>query len=99
MAAVMNKKKFENLFQLTDNSPLIIFRIVFGFLLCWQFTTALVSGSVYRDFIQPPFTFNYIGFDFLQPLPGSGMYFYFALMVLLALMIMLGAWYRFTMIF
>ena len=99
MTAVMNKKKFKNLFQLTDNSPLIIFRIVFGFLLCWQFGTAFLSGSVNRDFIQPPFTFNYIDFDFLQPLPGSGMYFYFALMVLLGLMIMLGAWYRFTMIF
>ena len=98
MTAVMNKKSFKNLFQLTDNSPLIIFRIVFGFLLCWQFATALLSGSVNRDFIQPPFTFNYIDFDFLQPLPRSGMYFYFALMVLLGLMIMLGAWYRFAMI-
>jgi vitamin K-dependent gamma-carboxylase len=91
--------KFSNkFFQQTDNSPLIIFRIAFGFLLCYQFLYALLSGSVYRDFIQPPFTFNYIGFDFLQPLPGNGMYYYVSLMVVLAIMIMIGAWYRISMI-
>ena len=91
-----NMKFFKNFFQQTGNSPLIIFRIAFGFLLGYQFLYALLSGSVYRDYIQPPFTFNYIGFDFLQPLPGNGMYYYVALMILLAFMIMIGAWYRIT---
>lgn len=84
------------LFKEVDSSPLIAFRIIFGFLLLYHISHALLSGTVYYDFIQPPFTFNFIGFDFLQPLPGAGMYFYFGLMALLALMIMLGAWYRFS---
>lgn len=82
------------LFKPVDNSALIIFRILFGALLCYQFSDQLFSGVIYRNFIKPPFTFNYIGFDFLQPLPGNGMYVYVALMILLALMIMIGAWYR-----
>src|SRR6476661_6225392 len=91
-AAVINR-----LFKEVDNSPLIAFRIIFGALLFYHISDALLNGSVYKNFIQPPFTFNFIGFDFLQPLPGQGMYFYFGLMALLALMIMLGAWYRLSM--
>lgn len=87
-------KFFENLFKPTGNSALIIFRIVFGFLLCCHILYALLNGIIYADFIKPPFTFTYIGFEWLQPLPGKGMYYYAGLMALLALMIMLGAWYR-----
>ena len=90
-------KFFKKLLQPVDNSALIIFRIAFGCLLFYQFLYALLNGDIYRNFIQPPFTFNYIGFDFLQPLPGTGMYFYVGLMVLLAFMIIVGAWYRFAM--
>jgi len=57
----------------------------------------MLSGKLYENFIQPPFTFTYIGFEFLQPLPGNGMYGYFGLMCLLALMIMTGAFYRIAM--
>jgi vitamin K-dependent gamma-carboxylase len=85
------------LFKEVDNSPLIAFRILLGFLLFYHILAALSNGTVYKNFIEPPFTFNFIGFDFLQPLPGAGMYFYFGLMALLALMIMLGAWYRLSM--
>ena len=85
------------LFKDVDNSPLIVFRVIFGFLLFYHIAASLLNGTVYKNFIQPPFTFNFIGFDFLQPLPGPGMYFYFGAMALFALMIMLGAWYRLSM--
>lgn len=78
------------------NYSLISFRIVFGFLLCIHIAAALYTGTVLHNYIEPPFTFNYIGFDFLQPLPGYGMYAYFTFMFLLAVMIMTGAWYRFA---
>ncbi len=85
------------LFQPVDNSPLIVFRIIFGFLLFYHCTSILFDGTLYNNFIQPAFTFTYIGFEFLQPLPGNGMYWYVGLMALLAILIMLGAWYRFAM--
>lgn len=87
----------QKLYLPVDNSTLIIFRILFGFLLFYHSLMFIISGDVYRNFIEPPFTFTYIGFEFLQPLPGMGMYFYFAAMALLALMIMTGTLYRFAM--
>ncbi len=88
---------FIKLFRPVDNSSLVIFRIIFGFLLWYHVMASLFTGTVYIHFIQPPFTFNYIGFDFLQPLPGYGMYYYFGLMGFTAILIMLGAWYRIAM--
>lgn len=85
------------LFSPVDNSPLVLFRILFGFLLFYHCVSFMTSGKLYDNFIAPPFTFTYIGFEFLQPLPGKGMYFYFGLMALLGLLIMLGAWYRAAM--
>ena len=43
---------------------------------------------------DPQFTFSFIGFEWLQPLPGFGMYFYFVLMGFFGLAIMLGYRYR-----
>jgi len=80
-----------------DNSPLVLFRIIFGSLLFYHCLSFMLSGKMDENFIQPPFTFTYIGFEFLQPLPGNGMYGYFGLMCLFALMILTGAFYRIAM--
>ncbi|MXN91361.1 hypothetical protein GR160_08975 [Flavobacterium sp. Sd200] len=81
----------------TDNAPLIIFRIFLGFLLACETFGAIMTGWVKSNFIIPKFTFSHIGMEWLQPLPGNGMYFYFALMGLLGLMVMAGYKYRFSM--
>lgn len=78
----------------TGNSPLIVFRICFGLLMFLHGYFSIVDGAVYRNFIQPPFTFTFIGFEFLQPLQGNGIYVYFISICFFALMVMLGAWYR-----
>lgn len=93
----ISSRVVHRLFQPVDNSPLIVFRIVFGCLLFFHCSSFILSGKLFENFIQPPFTFTYIGFEFLQPLPGNGMYYYFWLMAALGLMIMLGAWYRLAM--
>lgn len=89
-------KKF--LFTQTDNAPLIVFRIFFGFLLACETLGAILTGWVKDNFIDPRFTFSHIGMEWLQPLPGFGMYVYFSLMALLGLMVMLGYKYRFSII-
>ncbi|MFO7745329.1 MAG: HTTM domain-containing protein [Psychroflexus sp.] len=86
------------LFKQVDNSPLIVFRILFGLLIALEAWGAIATGWVKRTLVEPQFTFNFIGFDFLQPLPGSGMYFYFALMGLFGVFVMLGFRYRFSII-
>lgn len=86
------------LFTQIDNSALIIFRVFFGFLIAAEAFGAIFTGWIKRTLIEPEFTFNFIGFDFLQPLPGNGMYFYFAVMGLFGLLVMLGYRYRFSII-
>mgnify|MGYP003509277976 FL=1 len=82
------------LFKAIDNSPLIVFRILFGFLIACESFGAILTGWVKRVLTDPQFTFSFIGFEWLQPLPGFGMYFYFVLMGFFGLAIMLGYRYR-----
>lgn len=85
-------------FQQMDNSPLIIFRIFFGILIACEGFGAIATGWVRRTFIETKMNFNFIGFEFLEPLPGVGMYIYFAIMGVLGICIALGYKYRFSMI-
>lgn len=85
------------LFQSIDNSPLIVFRIFFGFLLACESFGAIATGWVRQVFIEPQFTFSFIGFDWLQPLQGNGMYVYFVVMGILGVFIMLGYRYIISM--
>lgn len=86
------------LFKQVDNSPLIVFRVLFGLLITIEAWGAILTGWVRRTLVEPEFTFNFIGFDFLQPLPGLGMYFYFGVMGLFGVFVMLGFKYRFSVI-
>ncbi|MGB0950053.1 MAG: HTTM domain-containing protein, partial [Marinirhabdus sp.] len=68
------------LFKHIDNTGLVLWRIVFGALITIEAYGAIATGWVRRTLVAPGFTFNFIGFEFLQPLPGGGMYYYFAIM-------------------
>jgi uncharacterized membrane protein YphA (DoxX/SURF4 family) len=86
------------LFKHIDNSALIVFRIFFGLLCFLESFGAILTGWVKRVLIAPKFTFSFIGFEFLQPLPGNGMYIYYFIMSVFGLLIMFGYKYRFSMI-
>ncbi|KGO96153.1 HTTM domain-containing protein [Flavobacterium enshiense] len=85
------------LFKSIDNAPLIVFRIFFGLLFACETFGAILTGWVRANFIRPEFTFSHIGMDWLQPLPGYGMYFYFGIMGCLSLAVMLGYKYRYSL--
>ena len=82
------------LFKHIDNSSLIVFRVIFGLLCFLESVGAIFTGWIRRTLIEPEFTFSFIGFEWLQPLPGNGMYFYYAIMGVFGLFIMLGYRYR-----
>lgn len=84
----------QKLFRPVDNSPLILFRIVFGLLIFLEAWGAILTGWVYRAFIEPQYTFPFIDFSWLQPLPGDGMYVYYFVMGIAGLMVMFGFYYR-----
>ena len=84
------------LFKKIDNVQLVTFRILYGVLVCCEAFGAISTGWVRRAFIEPKFTFNFIGFEWLQPLPGDGMYYYFILMGICGILITLGYKYRYA---
>ena len=86
------------LFKQIDNSSLIVFRMIFGLLCFLESVGAIFTGWVRRTLIEPEFTFSFIGFEWLQPLPGYGMYAYYIIMGVFGLFIMLGYKYRFAAI-
>jgi len=79
-----------------DNSPLIVFRIGYGFLAAAESWGAIMTGWVRKNMVEPDYTFNFIGFDWLQFFQGEPMYAYYAIMGLAGIFIMLGLFYRFS---
>src|SRR6056300_1819802 len=86
------------LFKRIDNSALIIFRIIFGLLCFLESVGAIFTGWVKTTLIEPQFTFSFIGFECLQPLPGNGMYVYYTVMGMLGLFVMIGYRYRLSIL-
>jgi len=84
------------LFKHIDNSALIIFRIIFGLLIFLESVGAIATGWLRRTLVEPQFTFSFIGFEWLQPLPGNGMYVYYAIMGVFGLLVMIGYKYRWS---
>jgi len=81
-------------FKPIDNSQIVLFRMLFGFLMVAESFGAIATGWVKKTLVDPQFTFSFFGFEWLQPLPGNGMYFYFILMGIVSLMVMLGYRYK-----
>ncbi len=86
----------QKLFRPVDNSGIIVLRIIFGFLIFLESGGAIATGWVKETFVEPAFTFTFIDFDWLHPLPGNGMYFYYGVMAIFGLGVMLGLFYRFS---
>jgi vitamin K-dependent gamma-carboxylase len=81
-----------------DNAPLIAFRIAFGLLMAWHAFSEILDGTVTKLYIHPRYFFPFIGFEWLKPLPGYGMYVYFALMGVAALGVAAGLAYRYSLV-
>lgn len=82
-------------FTPVNNSPLIVFRMLFGAIMFMEFGSGLTSGWVKEVYIDAPFRFHFIGFDFLQQLlSGPFMYGYYVTACLLAVFVAVGLFYR-----
>ena len=80
--------------QPVDASSVILFRVAFGVVLAGWAWNYLSTGRVTRLYIAPKFHFPYGGFEWVQPLPGNWMYVPFVTLLVLALLIAAGLFYR-----
>ena len=88
-----------HLFKEIPITFLALWRILFGAILFFECCGANWVGWTKKVFVDPPvLTFNFIGLEWLQPLPGYGMYILFYGMGVLGLCIMLGFRYRLAMV-
>ena len=87
----------ERLNQPADILPLVYFRVIFGILMAVEVYRYFNAGWIGRYYIEPNFLFKYFGFDWVQPLPGSGMYLHFFGLGVFAMLIIVGLWYRWVM--
>ncbi len=74
-------------------APLVVFRIIFGAVMCYGVIRFAAYGWIHDLYIAPAFYFPYYGFEWVKPL-GEGMYVLFGLMFLASLGIMAGWKYR-----
>jgi vitamin K-dependent gamma-carboxylase len=82
------------LYEQIDNSQLVVFRVFFGLLIFLESGGAILTGWVKEVFVDAKVPLQFIGFEWLRPLSGYGMYWYYGIMALLGLMVMAGLFYK-----
>lgn len=82
------------LFRPIDIGLVAFFRIAFGLLMLVEIGRYVYHDWIDQLYIAPKFHFSFYGFSWVQPWPGNGMYWHFAALTVLAVMITLGLFYR-----
>ncbi len=75
-------------------APLATFRITFGLLMFGSLLRFWARGWIESSYVAPTFHFTYWGFGWVQPLGQTGMYWLFGALIVAALLIALGLFYR-----
>ncbi|WP_194767958.1 HTTM domain-containing protein [Tamlana sp. I1] len=81
----------------TNAAPLAVFRMLFGFMMCYGMIRFWYHGWIETLYIQPKFHFSYYGFEWVKPL-GNYTYLLFVICGLSAFFVALGLKYRLAII-
>lgn len=90
----MTKEIIEKLRAPVDGASLGVFRAGYGLMMLVSVLRFWAKGWIDEIYIQPTLFFPYWGFDWVEPWAGSGMYVHFAVLGVLAALIMVGLWSR-----
>lgn len=90
------KNIFEKLIHPNPDAAysLAFFRIGFGILMCYSLIRFALKGWIYELYILPKVYFPFYGFEWIKPLPSTGMYIVFALLIVFTICICIGYYYR-----
>jgi hypothetical protein len=81
-----------------DAASLAVFRIGFGAMMIWELWRYFRLDRINGYYVRPAVLFPFYGFGWLRPLPGPAMHALFGVLLLLAVLVALGFWYRFATI-
>ncbi len=90
----MLSKFLSSLFAPVSSAPLVVFRILFGAMMLVSTLRFWWLGWIEDHYIQSKVQFKYFGFEWVELLPPVGMYALHVILIISAVGIMLGAWYR-----
>lgn len=79
-------------------APLIVFRIIFGIMLFFGTVRFMINGWVKELYIDPQYHFGYLGFEWVEKLPGNWMYLPFIIMLITSVLISTGLFYRLAIV-
>lgn len=77
-----------------SNAPLVIFRVLFGAMMVVSIVRFILNGWIDAFYVRPQLHFPFYGMEWIRPMPQLWMHALFGLMLLTALGIMLGLFYR-----
>ena len=98
LATTTSSNIWDRFFAPVDIASLVIFRICFGTVMLIEILRYFGRGWISEYYIKPTFHFTYFGFEWVRPWSATGMYLHFFVLAVLALFIMLGLWYRASML-
>ncbi len=84
----------EFFFAPVEAASLAVFRMAFGAVMAWEVFLYFRNGWIAEYWMQPAFHFTYPGFGWVAPWPGEGMYWHMAALGILAVLMMVGLFYR-----
>jgi vitamin K-dependent gamma-carboxylase len=85
---------FARLFAPVDIAPLVFFRITFGLLMLIEVGAYTLSGYLRQHWMEPKIHFTYYGFGWVAPPPGNWMYVLTGMLMVSAVGMALGLFYR-----
>lgn len=88
------KPYFKRLFEPIDIASLVYFRLLFGGIMLWEVWRFLSMDRIEEYYLRPIFHFKYYGFEWIEPLPGIGLYVLFMVLGAAAICIIVGFAYR-----
>ena len=83
--------------QYSDSSPLILFRIGFGILMCYSLIRFWLKGWIETLYLNPSFHFSYYGFEWVKPI-DEYTYLIFILCFISSFFVAIGYRYKLSII-
>ena len=83
--------------QYSDSSPLIVFRIGFGILMCYSLIRFWLKGWIETLYLNPSFHFSYYGFEWVKPI-DEYTYLIFILCFISSFFVAIGYRYKLSII-